>query len=130
VRKLLKSSRLTFIRSRRTEEDRSVVLLRDLMCGEVLQWPIEIYNGSTESLRFCTTMLPFDDYTKTRANSTSSRCSSILFFHTTTVKSLMHLQCLKFALGTNQEHEFTLSLMLCLSSSEILSLTGVWHCAV
>jgi hypothetical protein len=24
-------------------------------------------------------MLPFDDYTKTRANSTSSRCSSILF---------------------------------------------------
>ncbi len=52
------------------------------------------------------------------------------FFHTTTVKSLMHLQCLKFAVGTNQEHEFTLSLMLCLSSSEILSLTGVWHCAV
>jgi hypothetical protein len=62
----------------RTEEDQSAVLLRDLMCGEVLQWPTEIYNGSTESLRFCTTMLPFDDYTKTRANSTSSRCSSIL----------------------------------------------------
>ncbi|CAM5998948.1 unnamed protein product, partial [Sphagnum balticum] len=62
----------------RTEEDQSAVLLRDLMCGEVLQSPTEIYNGSTESLRFCTTMLPFDDYTKTRANSTSSRCSSIL----------------------------------------------------
>jgi hypothetical protein len=29
-------------------------------------------------------MLPFDDYMKTRANSTSNRCSSILFFHTTT----------------------------------------------
>ncbi|KAH8957441.1 hypothetical protein BDL97_07G093200 [Sphagnum fallax] len=62
----------------RTDEDQSAVLLRDLMCGEVLQSPTEIYNGSTESLRFCTTMLPFDDYTKTRANSTSSRCSSIL----------------------------------------------------
>ncbi len=62
----------------RTEEDQSAVLLRDLMCGEVLQWPTEIYNGRTESLRLCTTMLPFDDYTKTRANSTSSRCSSIL----------------------------------------------------
>jgi hypothetical protein len=58
----------------------SAVLLRDLMCGEVLQWPTEIYNGSTESLRFCTTMLPFDDYTKTRANSTSSRYSNILLF--------------------------------------------------
>ncbi len=75
-------------------------------------------------------MLPFDDYMKTRANSTSSKCSNILFFHTTTVKSSMHLQCLKFALGTNQEHEFTLSLMLCLFSSEILSLIGVWHCVV
>jgi hypothetical protein len=62
----------------RTEEDQSAVLLRDLMCGEVLQWPTEIYNGSTESLRFCTTMPPFDDYAKTRVNSTSSRCSSIL----------------------------------------------------
>jgi hypothetical protein len=31
-----------------------------------------------ESLRFYTTMLPFDDYTKTKANSTSSRCNSIL----------------------------------------------------
>ncbi|KAH9557771.1 hypothetical protein CY35_07G102000 [Sphagnum magellanicum] len=56
----------------RTEEDQSAVLLRDLMCGEVLQWPTEIYNGSTESLRFFCSMLPFDDYTKTRANSSSS----------------------------------------------------------
>jgi hypothetical protein len=78
VRKLLlKSSRLTFIRSRRTKEDQYVVLLKDLMCREVLQWPAEIYNGNTKSLRFCTTMLPFDDYTKTRANSTNSRCNNI-----------------------------------------------------
>jgi hypothetical protein len=54
------------------------MLLKDLMCEEVLQWPTEIYNGNTESLRFCTTMLPFDDYMKTRANSTTSRRSSIL----------------------------------------------------